>query len=69
MVIGGMLDDQGQALAAEFGPAAAFVRNDVTSGADCAHVVKAAQNVGSLHGLVSNAGITQHGCRDFGENA
>ncbi len=69
MVIGGVLDDQGQALAAEFGPAAAFVRSDVTSEAECAHVVEAAQNVGSLHGLVSNAGITQHGYRDREENA
>jgi len=69
VVIGGVLDDHGQALAAEFGPAAAFVRSDVTSEAECAHVVEAAQNVGSLHGLVSNAGITQHGYRDREENA
>ena len=31
-----MLDNQGQALAVELGPAAAFVRHDVTSEADSA---------------------------------
>lgn len=69
MLIGGGLDDQRQALAVEFGVAAIFVRNDVTSEADCAHVVEAARNIGKLHGLASNAGITQHGYRDRGESA
>ena len=31
VVIGDVLDNQGQALAAELGPAASFVRHDVTS--------------------------------------
>lgn len=57
MVIGGVLDNQGQALAAEFGPAAAFVRVDATSEADYASAVEAAQNIGSLHGMVNHAGI------------
>jgi 3alpha(or 20beta)-hydroxysteroid dehydrogenase len=32
VVIGDVLDNQGQALAAELGPAASFVRHDVTYG-------------------------------------
>ena len=36
VVIGDVLDNQGQALADELGPAAAFVRHDVTSAADWA---------------------------------
>ena len=59
VVIGDVLDNQGQALAAELGPAAAFVRHDVTSEADWARTVAAAQKLGGLHGLVNNAGIYQ----------
>ena len=59
MVIGDVLDNQGQALAAELGPAASFVRHDVTSEADWARAVEAAQKFGGLHGLVNNAGIYQ----------
>src|ERR1700719_3389955 len=36
VVIGDVLDNQGQALAVELGPAASFVRHDVTSEADWA---------------------------------
>ena len=50
---------RGQALAAELGPAASFVRHDVTSEADWARAVEAAQKLGGLHGLVNNAGIYQ----------
>jgi 3alpha(or 20beta)-hydroxysteroid dehydrogenase len=59
VVIGDVLDNQGQALAVELGPAASFVRHDVTSEADWARAVEAAQKLGGLHGLVNNAGIYQ----------
>src|ERR1700724_1116425 len=59
VVIGDVLDNQGQALAVELGSAASFVRHDVTSEADWARAVEAAQKLGGLHGLVNNAGIYQ----------
>jgi 3alpha(or 20beta)-hydroxysteroid dehydrogenase len=59
VVIGDVLDNQGQTLAAELGPAASFVRHDVTSEADWARAVETAQKLGGLHGLVNNAGIYQ----------
>src|ERR687890_52637 len=59
VVIGDVLDNQGQALAAELGPAASFVPHDVTSEADWARAVETAQKLGGLHGLVNNAGIYQ----------
>ena len=43
VVIGDVLDNQGQSLAVELGPAASFVRHDVTSEADWARAVEAAQ--------------------------
>jgi 3alpha(or 20beta)-hydroxysteroid dehydrogenase len=48
VVIGDVLDNQGQAFAAELGPAASFVRHDVTSEADWARAVEAAQKLGGL---------------------
>src|ERR1700761_3134599 len=59
VVIGDVLDNQGQTLATELGPAASFVRHDVTSDADWARAVEATQKLGGLHGLVNNAGIYQ----------
>src|SRR5438132_7709324 len=59
VVTGDVLDNQGQSLAVELGPAASFVRHDVTSEADWARAVEAAENLGGLHGLVNNAGIYQ----------
>jgi 3alpha(or 20beta)-hydroxysteroid dehydrogenase len=59
VVIGDVLDNQGQSLAVELGPAASFVRHDVTSEADWARAVEAAEKLGGLHGLVNNAGIYQ----------
>src|SRR5436309_13063342 len=41
VVIGDVLDNQGQSLAVELGPAASFVRHDVTSEADWARIVEA----------------------------
>src|SRR4051794_14261029 len=52
VVIGDVLDNQGQALAVELGPAASFVRHDVTSEADWARSVETAQKLGGLHSLV-----------------
>jgi 3alpha(or 20beta)-hydroxysteroid dehydrogenase len=46
VVIG--VDNQGQALVGELGPAASFVRHDVTSEADWARAVEAAQKLGGL---------------------
>ena len=40
VVIGAVPDNQGQALAGELGPAASFVRHDVTSEADWARAVE-----------------------------
>src|SRR3978361_2488343 len=59
VVIGDVLENLGQALAAELGRAVAFVRHDVTSEADWTRAVEAAQKLGGLHGLVNNAGIYQ----------
>jgi 3alpha(or 20beta)-hydroxysteroid dehydrogenase len=59
VVIGDVLEDRGNALAKELGPAAAFVRHDVTSEADWDRAVKAAEDFGGLHGLINNAGIYQ----------
>src|SRR6202171_606736 len=59
VVIGDVLDNQGQSLAVELGPAASFVRHDVTSEADWARAVEAAEKLGGLHGLGNNAGIYQ----------
>ncbi len=57
VVIGDVLEAEGRRLAAELGPAAAFVRHDVTIETDWAAAVDAAQALGGLHGLVNNAGI------------
>lgn len=57
VVIGDLLEDQGRALAEQLGPAAVFVRQDVTSEADWASAVAAAEKLGGLHGMVNNAGI------------
>src|SRR6476620_3533396 len=51
VVIGDVLDNQGQSLAVELGPAATFVRHDVTSEADWARAVEAAEKLGGLHGM------------------
>ena len=40
VVIGDVLDNQGQSLAVELGPAASFVRHDVTSEADWARAIE-----------------------------
>ena len=57
VVIGDLLESKGRQLASELGPAAAFVRQDVTQERDWETAVKAAEKLGGLHGLVNNAGI------------
>ncbi len=57
VVLGDVLEDEGAALARELGPAAVFLRQDVTRAEDWAGAVAAAETLGGLHGLVNNAGI------------
>jgi 3alpha(or 20beta)-hydroxysteroid dehydrogenase len=60
VVIGDVLEAEGQRLAAELGNAAVFVRQDVTREDDWAKATDAATILGGgLHGLVNNAGIYQ----------
>ena len=59
VVIGDVLEAEGQRLATELGDAAVFVRQDVTREDDWAKAVEAATGLGGLHGLVNNAGIYQ----------
>jgi len=59
VVIGDVLEAQGEQLAAELGEAAVFVRQDVTREDGWDKVVNAAARLGGLHGLVNNAGIYQ----------
>ena len=57
VVIGDVLDAEGQRLAGELGSAAVYLRHDVTEEADWAKAIDAAQALGGLHGMVNNAGI------------
>jgi 3alpha(or 20beta)-hydroxysteroid dehydrogenase len=57
MILGDVLEAEGEALARELGPAAHFLRLDVTEEADWARAVAAAEALGALTGLVNNAGI------------
>jgi 3alpha(or 20beta)-hydroxysteroid dehydrogenase len=59
VVIGDVLEAQGEKLAAELGEAAVFVGQDVTREDGWDKVVNAAARLGGLHGLVNNAGIYQ----------
>jgi 3alpha(or 20beta)-hydroxysteroid dehydrogenase len=59
VVIGDILEAQGERLAAELGDAAVFVRQDVTREDDWEKAVNTAAGLGGLHGLVNNAGIYQ----------
>ena len=62
VVIADLREQEGQALAAELGAVATFVRTDVTDEASVIAAVRAASSVGELRGLVSCAGIV-HGER------
>ncbi len=57
VVIADVQADKGEALARELGSNARFVKCDVTSEADAQAVVNAAQQFGTLRGLVNCAGI------------
>lgn len=57
VVLGDLLEAEGRALAEELGPAAQFVRQDVTRPEDWARAVAAAESMGGLHGMINNAGI------------
>lgn len=62
VVIGDILDEQGEALAAELGDAARYVHLDVTDADQwAAAVATAAEQFGLLNVLVNNAGITALG--------
>jgi 3alpha(or 20beta)-hydroxysteroid dehydrogenase len=57
VVIGDLLTEEGEALAAELGDQAVFLTMDVTEQADWDKAVAAAQAMGPLNVLVNNAGI------------
>jgi NAD(P)-dependent dehydrogenase (short-subunit alcohol dehydrogenase family) len=57
VVIADVQADKGEALARELGASVRFVKCDVTSEADAQAVVNAAQQFGTLRGLVNCAGI------------
>lgn len=57
VVIGDILEEEGQALANELGEQARFVRLDVCNESDWQQAVTVAQSMGPLNVLVNNAGI------------
>jgi 3alpha(or 20beta)-hydroxysteroid dehydrogenase len=62
VVIGDILDDEGQALADELGPAARYVHLDVTNPEQwTAAAAAAVEEFGKLNVLVNNAGIVNYG--------
>jgi len=65
VIIGDVLDQDGQELAAAIGPWATYVRLDVTRPDDWATAVAAATEAyGALNSLVNNAGISSYGSID-----
>jgi 3alpha(or 20beta)-hydroxysteroid dehydrogenase len=62
VVLGDILDDDGERLASELGDAAVYVHLDVTDRDQWAHAVATAvERFGKLNVLVNNAGIANHG--------
>ena len=57
VVFGDILDEEGEALAAELGDAAAFIHMDVGEQADWNRAIELAQSRGPLNVLVNNAAI------------
>ena len=57
VIIGDVLVEEGQRLAAELGAACVFTHLDVTSEAAWSEAVTLAETIGKLHGLVNNAGV------------
>ncbi|HEY6713452.1 MAG TPA: glucose 1-dehydrogenase [Rubrobacter sp.] len=65
VVIGDLLDEEGEALAEDIGPSATYVHLDVTKPADWATAVATAvEKYGKLDVLVNNAGISIPGLID-----
>ncbi|MBO1752388.1 SDR family oxidoreductase [Actinotalea sp. BY-33] len=70
VVIGDVLDAEGQALDAELGDAAIFVHLDVASASSWAAAVEAAHEAyGTVTGLVNNAGVLSFSPVDTAEEA
>ena len=57
VVIGDVLVEEGQQLAAELGSACVFQHLDVSSETAWSEAVALAEKIGNLHGLVNNAGV------------
>ena len=57
VVIADVLIDEGRKLASELGSACVFQPLDVTSEAQWSEAVAVAERMGTLHGLVNNAGV------------
>lgn len=57
VLLADVLESEGRALAAELGDAAAFEYLDVTDDAQWDRVVRRAEALGPVHGLVNNAGV------------
>jgi 3alpha(or 20beta)-hydroxysteroid dehydrogenase len=57
VVIGDVLQTEGQALAAELGAACTFLSLDVTSEAQWSQAVALAESIGPVHGQVNNPGV------------
>jgi 3alpha(or 20beta)-hydroxysteroid dehydrogenase len=57
VVLGDVLDEAGEAVAAELGDAARYVHLDVTDPAQWAAAVAVAEELGTLNVLINNAGI------------
>lgn len=57
VIIGDILEEEGQALANELGEKARFIRLDVCNEKDWQQAVQAAESMGPLNVLVNNAGI------------
>ena len=57
VLIGDVLDDAGEALAAELGDAVVYKHMDVTNSGDWENAVKASEQLGPLNVLVNNAAI------------
>src|SRR5689334_11052920 len=57
VVVGDLLDEQGEKLAAELGDAVTYLHMDVSKEADWSAAVAAAERYGPLNVLVNNAAI------------
>lgn len=68
VVLGDVLHERGQALAAELGPSAHYLPMDLSDEASIRSAVQAAAtHLGGLDGLINNGAITNSGGRDMDE--